>query len=198
MDGDRLIALIAREWFESGALTGSAVVGTPFSNYGFERYLGTLQLDLLRAPVGDRHVSQWMRSHGCNVGGEPSGHIILANHSGDGRRTGLSVAGAVRHGPHGQSPVRIVCPATKPFRSINPMSAFRTDGTSTPSSTGPVRAVVKEAEQRLLGKGRLIVRPSGYRAAAARSGRDFGTNRLPEKSSKSIATAVATASRDAA
>ena len=160
VDGDRLIGLIAREWLENGKLAGGAVVGTPFSNLGFERFLGTLHLDLLRAPVGDRHVSRWMRSHGCNVGGEPSGHIILADHgeTGDGLASALqALAVMARTG----SPLSALLPRYEAVPQHLSGVGLPNGRSADPLAVPSVRAAVAEAERRLQGKGRLVVRTSG-------------------------------------
>src|SRR5436305_10248733 len=97
VDGDQLMALIALGLHARGALKGDAVVATVMSNLGLERKLGDAGLRLLRAKVGDRHVLEEMRRSGCNVGGEQSGHIILADHAttGDGLVAGLQVLAAL-------------------------------------------------------------------------------------------------------
>ncbi|HEY7007128.1 MAG TPA: phosphoglucosamine mutase, partial [Sphingomicrobium sp.] len=91
VDGDQLMALIALGLKARGALKGEAVVATVMSNLGLERKLGDAGLKLLRTKVGDRYVLEEMRAKGCNVGGEQSGHIILADHAttGDGLVAGL-------------------------------------------------------------------------------------------------------------
>src|SRR5690606_30792955 len=86
IDGDQIMALIARYLHDNDGLRGGGVVATVMSNLGFERYLKTLGLQLARTPVGDRSVVDRMRTDGFNVGGEQSGHIILGDYSttGDG------------------------------------------------------------------------------------------------------------------
>jgi len=172
------------------------VVGTPFSNDGFERYLGTLQLGLLRAPVGDRHVSQWMRLHGCNVGGEPSGHIILANHSetGDGLASALQALSVMaRTG----NPLSELLPRYEAVPQHQSNVRLPNGRDVDPLVDRSVRAVVKEAEQRLRGKGRLIVRPSGTEPLL-RVLVETSDEPAAREIIESIATAVATAGRDAA
>src|SRR5947208_2512948 len=78
VDCDQLLAVIAESWKTDGRLAVDGVVATVMSNLGLERYLAQLGLSLVRTPVGDRYVLDHMRSHGHNVGGEPSGHIILS------------------------------------------------------------------------------------------------------------------------
>ena len=86
VDGDQLMAVVARSWAEDGRLTQPGIVATIMSNLGLERYLGGLGLDLVRTAVGDRYVLEHMRQHGYNLGGEQSGHIILSDYTttGDG------------------------------------------------------------------------------------------------------------------
>ena len=93
VDGDQALAVIAQNWKEEGRLSKPAAVATIMSNYGFERYLKSVGIDLLRTPVGDRYVLEKMREHGINVGGEPSGHIILSDHTttGDGFVAALQI-----------------------------------------------------------------------------------------------------------
>ena len=56
IDGDQLLALVARSWTQAGRLAGGGIVGTVMSNLGLQRYLEGLGLSLLRTPVGDRYV----------------------------------------------------------------------------------------------------------------------------------------------
>ena len=105
VDGDQIMAVIAESWHRSGRLAAGGVVATVMSNLGLERYLGGLGLKLERTPVGDRYVVDHMRKHGHNVGGEQSGHIVLARLYHHGRRAGGGPAGAGRgdrHRPAGE------------------------------------------------------------------------------------------------
>src|SRR6266853_4627010 len=79
IDGDQVLALIARSWAKSGELKGGGVVGTVMSNIGLERFLKGQNLKLVRSPVGDRYVIEKMRDGGFNVGGAQSGHIIFSD-----------------------------------------------------------------------------------------------------------------------
>src|SRR4029079_19550567 len=68
VDGDQLLAVIAESWKEDGRLQHNGIVATIMSNLGLERYLGSVGLELVRTPVGDRYVLEHMRGHGYNVG----------------------------------------------------------------------------------------------------------------------------------
>src|ERR1700677_2215157 len=98
IDGDQLLAVIAASWREDGRLAKPGVVATVMSNLGLARHLQSLKLTTVRMPVGDRYVLEHMREHGYNVGGEPSGHIILSDYTttGDGFIAALQILAVVK------------------------------------------------------------------------------------------------------
>src|SRR6202012_4966403 len=97
IDGDQILALIAKSWSKNEMLKGGGVGGTVMSNAGLDRYLGGLGLKLARAAVGDRYVLEEMHKGGFNVGGEQSGHVILSDFSttGDGLVAALQVLAVI-------------------------------------------------------------------------------------------------------
>src|SRR5690348_1368939 len=157
IDGDQLMALIALELQARGELKGEAVVATVMSNLGLERKLGEAGLKLLRTKVGDRYVLEEMRKSGCNVGGEQSGHIILADHAttGDGLVAGLQVLAAL---------VEEGVPASELLRQFEPLPQLlknvRFNG-GAPLEADSVRKRIAAAEAELEGRGRLVIRKSG-------------------------------------
>jgi phosphoglucosamine mutase len=158
VDGDQLMALIALGLHGRGQLKGDAVVATVMSNLGLERKLGDAGVTLLRTKVGDRYVLEEMRAKGCNVGGEQSGHIILADHAttGDGLVAGLQVLAAL---------VEAKAPASALLRQFEPLPQLlknvRFNGGAEPLETDSVRKRIAAAEAELEGKGRLVIRKSG-------------------------------------
>jgi len=98
VDGDALLALLARDFSQRGVLTGGAIVTTVMSNLGLERALARCELGLVRTAVGDRYVVEAMRTGGYNLGGEQSGHVVMLDHNttGDGLLTALQVLAIVR------------------------------------------------------------------------------------------------------
>ena len=98
VDGDQLMAVVARSWKEDGRLAQPGIVATIMSNLGLERYLGGLGLGLVRTAVGDRYVLEHMRAHGYNLGGEQSGHIIMSDYTttGDGLVAALQLLAVVK------------------------------------------------------------------------------------------------------
>ncbi|HET7717867.1 MAG TPA: phosphoglucosamine mutase [Bauldia sp.] len=158
IDGDQMMAAIAKSWAEEGLLSKPGVVVTVMSNLGFERYLAGLGLVTLRTPVGDRHVAEAMREHGYNLGGEQSGHIILSDYTttGDGLVAALQLLAVVRKLGR---PVSEVCHLFEPLPQV--LKSVRTGGGKRPLENGNVRKAIEDLNDRLGDKGRLVVRASG-------------------------------------
>ena len=99
IDGDQIIAMLAKRWKEKKILKGG-VVGTLMSNYGLEEFLKKENIKFLRANVGDRYVKEIMKKNKFNLGGEQSGHIILGKFAttGDGLLVALEVLFSLRKG----------------------------------------------------------------------------------------------------
>jgi phosphoglucosamine mutase len=157
VDGDQLMALVAAYWQEEQRLAGNGIVATVMSNLGLERYLAGLGLALIRTPVGDRYVSEFMRQHGYNVGGEQSGHIILSDFTttGDGLIAALQVLAVVTR--EGKS-VSEVCHRFDPVPQL--IKSARCQG-GRPFDKDGVQKVLAGAQARLGDGGRLVIRPSG-------------------------------------
>ena len=157
VDGDQLLALIARSWSDAGRLTGGGVVATVMSNLGLERYLGGRGLQLHRTRVGDRYVVEKMRADGLNLGGEQSGHMVLADYgtTGDGLVAALQLlAVLVEKGGPASAVTRVFQPLPQKLKSV------RFTGAS-PLHAPAVRAAIAEAEAMLAASGRLLIRASG-------------------------------------
>ena len=156
IDGDQLLAVIAESWRDDGLLTKPGIVATVMSNLGLERHLQSLQLSLVRTPVGDRYVLEHMREHGYNVGGDPSGHIILSDYTttGDGFVAALQVLAVVKKQ---NKPVSQVCHRFTPLPQVLKNVRYRS---GKPLENSEVRSAIEDAEQRLNGHGRLVIRPS--------------------------------------
>lgn len=157
VDGDQLMALIATRWAAAGKLSGGGLVATVMSNLGLERRLAADGLRLERTKVGDRHVLERMRAGGFNLGGEQSGHIILADHAttGDGLVAGLQILAAL---------VEAGQPASELLHQFDPVPQLlknvRFSG-GAPLEDRRVQAAIRDAEAELNGRGRLVIRPSG-------------------------------------
>ncbi|MGH6986524.1 MAG: phosphoglucosamine mutase [Caulobacteraceae bacterium] len=157
VDGDQIMALIASSWAEKGRLAGGGVVATVMSNLGLERFLAERGLNLERTPVGDRSVMARMREGKFNLGGESSGHIIFSDYSttGDGLIAGLQVmAELVRREQPMSALARQFEPAPQKLENVR-------FGKGSPLEAPEVKAAIAEAEGRLNGSGRILVRASG-------------------------------------
>ena len=121
LDGDQLMALIATNMAHGDRLQGGALVATIMSNLGLERRLAKQGIGLHRTAVGDRYVVEKMRSLGCNLGGEQSGHIILSDYAttGDGLIAALQVLAAiVETGRRASEVCRIFEPVPQILRNV--------------------------------------------------------------------------------
>ncbi len=157
VDGDQVMALVARSWLRDGRLAGGAVVATVMSNLGLERLLNDLGIGLERTPVGDRYVVERMRAGGFNVGGEQSGHIVLTDFAttGDGLIAALQVlAVVVEAGRPASEVTRLFVPLPQLLRNV------RFNG-GQPLEDDRVRAAIRDGESRLGKAGRLVIRKSG-------------------------------------
>ncbi|MFO0530770.1 phosphoglucosamine mutase [Brevundimonas sp.] len=157
VDGDQIMALVALDWAKRGMLKGGGVVATVMSNLGLERLLNSHDLSLERTKVGDRYVMERMREGGFNLGGEQSGHIILHDHAttGDGLMSALQVlAVLVESGTP-------MCELARQFETVPPKLENVRVTAGKPLETAGVKAAIADAEARLAGVGRLLVRPSG-------------------------------------
>jgi phosphoglucosamine mutase len=156
VDGDQMMALIALDRRKRDQLKG-AVVATVMSNLGLERRLGETGIAMVRTQVGDRYVLEEMRRSGCNVGGEQSGHIILADYSttGDGLVAALQVLAAlVDSGKAASEVLRQFEPLPQLLKNV------RFNG-GAPLENETVKKRIAEAERELEGRGRLLIRKSG-------------------------------------
>jgi len=157
VDGDELLFIIARSRKQEGTLQGG-VVGTLMSNLGLEHALQSNDIAFSRANVGDRYVLEVLKQSNSLIGGESSGHIICLDRTstGDGIVSALQVLAAMVKS--GQSLHQLKTGMTKyPQRMINVPVKGKVELDTAPA----VQEAVKSAEQRLAGKGRVLLRPSG-------------------------------------
>lgn len=158
VDGDQLMALLARSGQANNTLRGNGVVATVMSNLGLERYLKTLGMDLIRTPVGDRHVVERMRADGYNLGGEQSGHIIMSDFgtTGDGLLAGLQILAALKQQSFPASTaLNIFTPVPQILKNVRFQKGHK------PLDHDAVKAAIESAEAKLVKEGRLLVRASG-------------------------------------
>jgi phosphoglucosamine mutase len=157
LDGDQVMGLIATTLARSSRLSGGALVATVMSNLGLERHLVGQGIAMHRTAVGDRYVVEKMRSLGCNLGGEQSGHIILSDYAttGDGLIAALQVLAAiVENGKRASEVGRVFEPVPQLLRNVR-------FGNGKPLESQRVQRAIADGETRLGTEGRLVIRNSG-------------------------------------
>ncbi|MEQ1755605.1 MAG: phosphoglucosamine mutase [Micropepsaceae bacterium] len=158
IDGDQILALIARSWTKAGTLQGGGIVATVMSNLSLERYLNAMNLKLARTAVGDRYVVEHMREKGYNVGGEQSGHVVLSDFSttGDGLIAALQVLAVIAEsGKTASEAAHLFEPMPQILKNVR----FRPG--AKPLENQEVASAIQDGEARLGKTGRLLIRKSG-------------------------------------
>ncbi|NNC92776.1 MAG: phosphoglucosamine mutase [Acidimicrobiia bacterium] len=158
LNGDVIMAIIARHLHEQGNLKNDTVVVTVMTNLGFRRAMAELNIKVIESAVGDRYVLEAMREHKANLGGEQSGHVIFLDHisTGDGLLTALRL-------------LEVVAATGKPLTELrNVMTDYpqvlrnvRVADRAGLDSADAVWEAVRHTEQMLGGGGRVLIRPSG-------------------------------------
>ena len=158
VNGDHLLAILALKLRDRSALAANTVVTTVMANLGFKLAMQAQGIDVVETAVGDRYVLEAMRADGFVLGGEQSGHVILADHAmtGDGVLTALHVLEQMARS--GQSLAALASVVqTLPQVLINVTNVAK----ERLSSAEAVHALVAEVETELAGQGRVLLRPSG-------------------------------------
>ena len=157
IDGDYILAIAARYLKQNDRLTNNSLVTTVMSNLGLDLAMKTLDIRLVKTKVGDRFVLEEMHKSQAAVGGEQSGHVILYEYSttGDGlltacfllqimRDTGMSLrdlSNVMNKFPQVLVNIRV---KSKLYEGIPEIVAH-----------------IRRHEEKLSGRGRILVRPSG-------------------------------------
>ena len=155
IDGDQIIAMLAKRWKEKKLLKGG-VVGTLMSNYGLESFFKSEKIKFVRANVGDRYVKEQMKKNKFNLGGEQSGHIILGKFAttGDGLLVALEVLFSLRKKMKASKLFNM-------FKSIPQILENVTVKDKKIISSSKAKVAIKRAEKLIKNQGRLLVRKSG-------------------------------------
>jgi phosphoglucosamine mutase len=155
IDGDQIIAMLAKRWKAKKLLKGG-VVGTLMSNYGLENFLKSKNIKFIRANVGDRYVKEKMKTYKYNLGGEQSGHIILGKFAttGDGLLVALEILYSLRKGKKASEVFNV-------FESIPQILENVTVKNKNIISHSKTKQAIKKAEKLIKNQGRLLVRKSG-------------------------------------
>ncbi|MBT8217861.1 MAG: phosphoglucosamine mutase [Acidimicrobiia bacterium] len=158
LNGDVIMAIIARHLHEVGKLKNDRVVVTVMTNLGFRRAMASLGIQVIETAVGDRYVLEAMRQHGANLGGEQSGHVIFLDHiaTGDGLLTALRLLEVVAATGRPLTDLRNVM--TEYPQVLRNVRVADRDGLE---DAPAVWTAVKHVEEQLGDGGRVLIRPSG-------------------------------------
>jgi len=155
-DGDQILAALAIEMQANGRLKGP-VIGTVMSNLGLERFLADAGIDFQRAAVGDRYIAAKMRETASQLGGEPSGHILLPEltRTGDGLIAALQVLAILtRSGKKASEILSSFTPVPQKLVNLRDMDK---SVLGHPDIKSEMQAVTDD----LGDEGRILLRPSG-------------------------------------
>ena len=157
INGDQIIAVLAREMQNTNELIDNQVVGTLMSNLGLENYLNKLKIHLHRTNVGDRYILDKMIKSNSKLGGEPSGHILLSDFAktGDGLLTAIKILSLLKKSRSKASeflrPFQPIPQSLKNLKNINKSVLLNKN----------IISLVEKHQEELGKKGRILLRPSG-------------------------------------
>jgi phosphoglucosamine mutase len=170
IDGDQIIAMLARRWKLKKILKGG-VVGTLMSNYGLENFLRKEKIRFFRSEVGDRYVKEKMRKFNFNLGGEQSGHIILGKFAttGDGLLVALEVLFSLRKGKKASELLNVFLPVPQILENVTVKDKNIIDEPK-------CKNAIKKANKLMENKGRLLIRKSGTEPKIRIMGESYDKN----------------------
>jgi phosphoglucosamine mutase len=158
IDGDVIMAILAKGFKAQGKLTANTIVGTVMSNLGFMHAMAESGIAVVTTAVGDRYVLEAMLQSDFNLGGEQSGHVIMRDHAntGDGLLTALQLLAEVkRSGQTLQELSRVMVRFPQVLINVKNVAKERL------ASSTAIAAAVKAAETELGSNGRVLLRASG-------------------------------------
>ncbi len=170
IDGDQIIAMLARRWKSKRILRGG-VIGTLMSNYGLESFLRSEKIKFFRSGVGDRYVKEKMKKLNFNLGGEQSGHIILGKFAttGDGLMVALEVLFSLRKGKKASELLNVFEPLPQVLENV----AVKDKNVI---NRNKCKKAIKKANKLMNGYGRLLIRKSGTEPKIRIMGESYDNN----------------------
>jgi phosphoglucosamine mutase len=158
IDGDVIMAILAKGFKAQGKLKANTIVGTVMSNLGFMHAMAESGIEVVTTAVGDRYVLEAMLQSDFNLGGEQSGHVIMRDHAntGDGLLTALQLLAEVkRSGQTLQELSRVMVRFPQVLINVKNVAKERL------ASSAAIAEAVKAAETELGSNGRVLLRASG-------------------------------------
>ncbi len=185
IDGDHILALLAKDFKNSKQLTAETVVSTVMANLGFKLAMKNESISIIETQVGDRYVLEAMEEKNYILGGEQSGHVIMRNYSttGDGLLTALQLMNVLATEKKSLSSISQIV-KKYPQILINV-----SDVDKSKINNDKLQEAVKKAELSLNQKGRVLLRPSGTESLI-RVMVEAETQDIAEKIAKELAEVV--------
>lgn len=156
--GDHILYIYAKYMKDRDKLINNTVVATIMSNFGFFKALEAAGIEYAKTAVGDKYVYEYMKEHGCCLGGEQSGHIIFSKYAstGDGILTSLKIMQVIMSKKQKLS--ELAAPMVEyPQVLVNVKVKDKAAAQADPD----VQAAVAKASEELGSTGRMLVRESG-------------------------------------
>lgn len=150
LNGEDILAILSLEG------NHKEIISTIMANFGFEKYLERRGIKLTKTNVGDRYISEYLRYNSADLGGEPSGHIIIKSHAptGDGLFAGLKAIEIMLRSGKKFSELRLFEPAPSVSKNVKIENKSVIENEK-------IKKIIEDCRSELSGKGKLIVRPSG-------------------------------------
>jgi phosphoglucosamine mutase len=185
IDGDHILALLAKDFKKTKQLTSETVVSTVMANLGFKLAMKNESISIIETQVGDRYVLEAMEEKNFSLGGEQSGHVIMRNYSttGDGLLTALQLMNVVSTE---KKPLSALSQVVKKYPQI---LINVSDVDKAKINNEELQQAVKTAETSLNQSGRVLLRPSGTETLI-RVMVEAETQDIAEKIAKDLAAVV--------
>lgn len=160
LDGDKLLAIIANYLKSKNKLNKNTIVATVMSNLGLNKYAEANEIQLIQTKVGDRYVLEEMLKNGYNLGGEQSGHVILAdyNPTGDGILTSLMLIQAILESGKTASELSSL---VQKYPQVLINAQVNSNKKYDYEKNIEIKEAIEELEKEFSGNGRVLIRPSG-------------------------------------
>ena len=159
IDCDQILGVLALNLYNQKELKNNTVVGTIMTNIGFENFLNDNNINLKRVNVGDRYILDEMLNNNYNLGGEPSGHVIMSDHtkSGDGLLTAIKIISLLKKsGKKASEFLRPFSITPYKIKNLKKINNYILETESVKNSLKKIQLDLKNKHN-----GRLLVRPSG-------------------------------------
>ncbi len=163
LDGDQIMAIIAKKLKSEGRLKGDTIVATVMSNLGLSIYGEENNIEIVQTSVGDRYVLEYMIANDKNLGGEQSGHVIMLdyNTTGDGILTAVQMANAiVTSGEKISALSGVMKKLPQCLINANVHNKLKYDYLK----YDEIKSEIERLEEMFAGRGRVLIRPSGTEA----------------------------------